>query len=96
MDYTNIILVPPSIVSDNALVFEQLGTIYQHLVTTTTVGTNFAAAMQGSADGGTTPGEWGRAVASTADGRGRVFVRDLGRGQTLTTFVLWVPGSRGT
>lgn len=93
MDYTNNPLGPPSNTRPNAHDFEQLGIIYQHLDSTTTVGTNFASARQGTEDGGTTPGEWGRAVRFTADGRGRVFVRDLGGGQSVTTFVLWVPGS---
>jgi len=95
MDYTNNPLGPPSNVSPNAHDYEQLGIIYQHLDTTSTVGTNFASAMQGREDGGTTPAEWGRAVRFTADGRGRVFVRDLGNGQSVTTFVLWAPGRHG-
>lgn len=89
MDYTSNPLGPPSNVPPNAHDYDQLGTIYQHLDTTTTVGTSFASAQQGAQDSGTTPGEWGRAVAFTADGRGRVFVRELGGGQRVTTFVLW-------
>ena len=94
MDYTSNILGPPSNVSPNAHDFEQLEIIYEHLDSTSTVGTNFASAPEGQ-ESGTTPGEWGRAVAFTADGRGRVFVRDLGRGQTVTTFVLWIPNRPG-
>ena len=44
-----------------------------------------------------TPGEWGRAVAFTADGRGRIFVRELGGNQRIITFVFWINqrGGRG-
>ena len=87
MDYTNNVLGPPSNVAPNSHDYAQLGTIYTHLDSTTTVGSSSAAtAPAGSGD---TPGEWGRAVRFTADGRGRVFVRELGGNQRITTFVLW-------
>ena len=94
MDYTNNPDGPPSNVHPNAHDFEQLETIYTHLDTTTTVGTNFASTAPAD-ESGLTPGEWGRAVRFTDDGRGRVFVRELGGGQRITTFVLWAGNPRG-
>lgn len=35
------------------------------------------------------PGDWGRAVAKDAKGKGRVYIRDLGGGIEMTTFVHW-------
>ena len=93
MDYTN---DPSTNTHPNAHDYEELEIIYGHLDTTTTVGANFAAAAQTS-DSGVTPGEWGRAVAFTADGRGRIFVRELGGNQRIITFVFWINqrGGRG-
>lgn len=40
-------------------------------------------------DGGNSPAEWGRAVAFTRDGRGRVYERVVGPGRKVITHVLW-------
>lgn len=94
MDYTNDPDGPPSNEHPNAHDFQQLETIYLHTDSSTTVAASTSAAAQ---DGGNSPAEWGRAVAFTADGRGRVYVREAGRGQRIITFVLWVrqPPGRG-
>ncbi len=44
-----------------------------------------------SADGGNSPAEWGRAVAFTKDGRGRVFEREIAPGKKIITEVFWAP-----
>ena len=35
--------------------------------------------------------DWGKAVRFIKDGRGRVFVKDLGAGRQMVTFVIWAP-----
>lgn len=42
-------------------------------------------------DAGNSPAEWGKAVAFTRDGRGRVFERVIGEGQKIITEVFWAP-----
>lgn len=85
--------------------YDQLALIYQHKdssqlsSTTTSSGTSAAAPPAGDrrqtlrAGSGITQGEWGRAIARDARGRGRVFVRDLSAGVEVVTFVLWVDDS---
>jgi len=43
------------------------------------------------ADAGNSPAEWGNAVAFTADGRGRVFERQIAPGRKIITHVFWAP-----
>jgi len=85
MDYTN---DPTSNQHPNAHDYAQLETIYAHPDSSTTL-SSATASQRGQVDGGATPAEWGRAVAFTADGRGRVFARDLGAGRAQITFVTW-------
>lgn len=84
---------------------DQLNTIYAHtdatqLSSTRPVSAGSAAQAADDEPGrsgaaravrgaGNTPGEWGRAVAKDRKGRGRVFVKELEGGVTLTTFVTW-------
>ena len=42
-------------------------------------------------DAGNSPTEWGKAVAFTADGRGRVFEREIAPGRKIITEVFWAP-----
>ncbi len=48
---------------------------------------------QGTADvdPGNSPAEWGKAVAFTKDGRGRIYERMIGKGQKIITEVFWTP-----
>ncbi len=48
---------------------------------------------QGTADvdPGNSPAEWGKAVAFTKDGRGRIYERMIGKGQKIITEVFWAP-----
>jgi hypothetical protein len=86
MDYTN---SPESNQHPNAHDYEELEDIYAHTdFSSTSFASTPGAAPQ--ADGGLNPGEWGRAVAFTAEGRGRVFEKSLGGGRKLVTFVFWV------
>jgi len=44
-----------------------------------------------SVHAGNSPAEWGTAVAFTADGRGRVFEREIAPGRKIITEVFWGP-----
>lgn len=90
MDYTNNPTGPPNNEHPNQHDYDLLDlTIYAHLDSSSTVAAS--AAQTRSVDPGDTPASWGRAVAFTKDGRGRVYVRDLGNNQRITTFVSWAP-----
>lgn len=72
--------------------YDQLQTIYNtdlttggHLDSTTTVGQVTSSDGTGAAAGA----DWGRAVATSRDGRSSVYVRDLGAGARVVTFVIW-------
>jgi hypothetical protein len=88
MDYTR---TPGGNEDPNAHDYQQLQTIYAHLDSTTTVKTK-AAAAPSTDDGGESPADWGRAVAFTADGKPRVFLKRLGNGRWLRTHVTWIEG----
>lgn len=82
MDYTN---DPSTNQHPNKHDYDELVTIYTHLDSTSTVG----QAVTGSSD--IAADSWGQSVAAShADGRSSVYVRDLGAGNRLVTFVLWV------
>lgn len=82
MDYTS---WPQGNGQPNFHDYEELAIIYNHLDSSTTL----AAASVAAA--GDTPGQWGRAVAFTRDGRGRIF-EAVTAGEKITTFVFWAPG----
>ena len=84
MDYTNNPLGPPSNEHPNAHDYDWLADpIYKHTDTFTTVGT-VAVASAARAD------DWGRAVRFTKNGKGRIFVKDIGPNKQVVTFVTWV------
>ena len=72
----------------NAHDFEELGIIYNHLDTTTTVGqtTQKSAAPELDASD---PGSWGREIRRSADGRSSLFERDFGNDNKIITHVFW-------
>jgi len=76
MDYTS---NPSSNQHPNAHDYAQLETIYAHTDNTTTVG-------QVVNTGSAAPG-WGRMIRD--NGRSSLFVRDLGNGQLVFSFVIW-------
>lgn len=82
MDYTN---DPSTNQHPNQHDYAELVTIYSHLDSTTTVG---GAASPGTAVGNSSA-SWGRQIDRSADGRSSLYVRDLGNGQWVFTFVTW-------
>jgi len=64
--------------------YDELATIYSHTDSSTTVGQPAPATAAGESRA-----EWGREVARSSDGHTSVFVRDLGAGQRILTFVIW-------
>ena len=95
MDYTNDPdgggFYGPSNEHPNTHDFDELASIYAHFDTTTTVGAtlpnNAPAAMnQIGLDG---PGQWGRLVSSSRNGRSQTFELDFGRGHKVITHVFW-------
>lgn len=81
MDYTS---DPSTNQHPNAHDYEELGIIYAHLDTTTTVSMPTPGGSSGAE-----AADWGRLVASAQDGRLATFVKDLGNGQQVVTFVIW-------
>lgn len=103
MDYTNApaggvvggFNYGPSNEHPNAHDFEQIQIIYQHLDSTTTIGQNVESRGNGQTppamndltmDG---PGQWGRLVSSSRNGRVQVFELDFGNGNKILTHVFW-------
>jgi len=84
MDYTN---DPLTNQHPNAHDYEQLETIYNsHLDTTSTVGqTVLGSGGVNAADAA----EWGQSVREDGKGRNSLYVRDLGNGEKVFTFILW-------
>lgn len=86
MDYTNL---PESNQHPNAHDYEELGIIYQHLDSTTTLSAQTVAA---AADVGDTPATWGRPVHFDRQGRPNIFERIDGPGRSTLTHVFWALG----
>lgn len=79
----------------NAHDYEQLEAIYAHLDAGTTVfsskaGAASAAGRHDAAEGDVTePQALGEVIRRARDGRSSVYVRDLGRGEQVFTFIIW-------
>ena len=86
MDYTSDPDGPPSNEHPNSHDFDQLVTIYTHLDSTTTVSAAPPAMNQIDFD---TPGQWGKLLRRSEDGRGELYVLDFGHGHKVFTFVIW-------
>lgn len=103
MDYTNApsggivggFNYGPSNEHPNAHDYEQIEDIYQHLDSSTTIGQAIESRGNGQAppamndlnlDG---PGQWGRLVSSSRNGRVQVFELDFGNGNKILTHVFW-------
>jgi hypothetical protein len=92
MDYTSNPLGPPSNEHPNTHDYDELASIYSHVDGFTTVGAATAAAkLPPPMRNGdfSEPGEWGRLVARSADGRVEKYERDFGNGNKLVTHVTW-------
>lgn len=83
MDYTN---DPSSNQHPNAHDYEELGIIYAHFDSTTTVGTMPAGMKNGTFD---TPAQWGKLKSLSANGRSAIYERDFGGGNLVLTHVTW-------
>lgn len=83
MDYTNNPSGPPSNEHPNTHDYDELGIIYAHLDSSSTVAAAKVASAQPADD-------WGKAVRFTKNGKGRVFVKSLGPNTEVVTFVTWV------
>jgi hypothetical protein len=80
----------------NAHDFEEISIIYSHLDNFTTLSAQLpqsapAAMSDLSPDG---PGQWGRLVSSTRNGRGQTYELDFGRGNKIITHVFWADPER--
>src|SRR3954469_10782614 len=82
MDYTN---NPGTNQHPNSHDYAELVTIYSHLDSTTTI-RQTAASARGNGKSGNGSG---REVSRSAHGHSSTFVRDLGRGNAVMTFVIW-------
>lgn len=97
MDYTNdpsgVIYGQLSNEHPNAHDYEELGIIYSHFDTTTTVSSATASngkpAFVGQDMDMSDPSAWGKAVKQDAQGKDSLFVRDFGNGEKVFTFVTW-------
>jgi hypothetical protein len=93
MDYTNNPSGPPSNEHPNAHDYAQLGSIYAHLDSTTTIGQTLPpSAGKGSADNG--QDDWGRAIRKDAQGRPNLFEKDLGGSDKVFTWVFWTASGK--
>lgn len=84
MDYTS---EPTTNQHPNAHDYNELESIYSHLDIVNTFSNS--SLLSGNA-GGSEHAEWGRAIKNSDDGRPSLYVRELGNGQRLFTFVIWV------
>lgn len=87
MDYTSDPDGPPANEHPNAHDYEQLGLIYTHLDSVTTVGQTVAS--RGNHGDASDAAEWGTSIRKDGKGRTSLYERDLGKGDKVFTFVLW-------
>jgi len=81
----------PSNEHPNTHDFNQLLSIYNHVDTTTTVGSFAAVSGQ---DAENEPDNWGRLVSGSRNGRVQTYELDLGRGRRVITHVFWADPER--
>jgi hypothetical protein len=100
MDYTNdpdgTIRGQLSNEHPNSHDYAEISIIYKHLDTSTTIG----AALPSKAPSAMSdldpegPGQWGRLVRSTSNGRGQTYLLDFGNGNGILTHVFWADPDR--
>jgi hypothetical protein len=92
MDYTSDPDGPPTNEHPNAHDYDQIENTYAHLDSTTTIGSGTLPNTMPPAMGQIsfdTPGQWGRLVRSSANGRVQVYELDFARGNRVVTHVFW-------
>ncbi len=72
--------------------YDELGIIYAHLDSFSTVGNVPAGKMPAAVANAdvSTPAQWGKLVKQSRDGRSAIYERDFGGGNKVVTFVIWV------
>ena len=90
MDYTSNPLGPPSNEHPNQHDYNQLGIIYSHLDSTTTVGATAPSKGNHTEVNLDEPPAWGKEIRKDSRGHSSLFERDLGGGNKVFTFVIWV------
>ena len=66
--------------------YDELGIIYGHVDSSTTVSASPAATAAAVLDA---PNEWGKLVSASKDGRSATYERDFGGGNKVVTLVIW-------
>lgn len=69
--------------------YDMLEKIYTHLDAVTTVGKTSAKGPAKPDDDHDRPEAWGREIRKSSDGHASLYVRDLGLGEKIFTFVTW-------
>ena len=90
MDYTGNPLGPPSNEHPNQHDYDELGIIYAHLDTLSTIG-QFTKSNGQTKDNVDleNPEQWGKSLKKDSRGKTSLFEKDLGKGDKVYTFVLW-------
>lgn len=88
MDYTS---DPTPNQHPNQHDYDQLALIYSHTDGFTTLAKSLLSSVALSDNGDSTDehAEWGKSVKKSSDGHTSLFVKDLGKGQKIFTFVIW-------
>ncbi len=86
MDYTS---DPSSNQHPNAHDYEELGIIYAHADSTTTVGSKTSSKGNGDEVNLDDSHAWGKSLRKDSRGKHSRFERDLGNGEKIVTFVIW-------
>lgn len=91
MDYTNNPSGPPTNEHPNQHDYDELGIIYSHLDGFTTIGGKALSRGNNHSDVNTDDSSGlGRAIQKDSKGKTSLYERDLGKGERLFTFILWV------
>lgn len=73
----------------NAHDYAELAIIYEHLDAFTTIQASKNSLPASVNADSNEPGAWGQVIRSSSDGRPALYVRDLGNGNKVLTFVIW-------
>ena len=83
------------IVHPNQHDYDELALIYAHLDSSTTVGASLPLGGKGVDIDLESPPAWGKVLHEDGDGNPSIYVRELGGGERLFTFVFWTKGEHG-